>query len=58
MVFSELLKPTTAHRGKRGQVAYVIAGTRVCRVALERLMGIGRARAKRVKTGLQDGRRG
>ena len=57
MVFSELLQPTAGFHGDRGQVAYAIAGTRVCRLALERLLGIGRARAKRVKKGLQDGRR-
>ena len=58
MVFSELLKPAPEFHGDKGQVAYAIAGIRVCRVALERLLGIGRDRAIRVKKGVQDGRRG
>ena len=58
MVFSDLLKPAPEFQGDRGQVAYAIAGIRVCRLAVERLLGIGRDRANRVRKGLQDGRRG
>ena len=57
MAFTMLLEPDSTVRGGRGQCAFTVGGVRVCRRALESLLGIGRNRGARLKAGALDRRR-
>ena len=58
MVLFDLLQPSQTLKGGRGQCAYQLAGVRLCKLGLSRVLGIGQKKAARVRAGKHDNRFG
>ena len=59
MVLAQVVQPCQEQQqGKRDQRMFVVAGVRVCRRAMQHILGIGGGRLHRLRKGHMDGRIG